>query len=120
VEFLKKALYELQELTLLTSSAFYRLRNKPRYFNEMIKQMDLIGVKSAPIILLTGFFTGAVLVLQSFQILAYYGAQSQVGRMVTFSLLRELGPVLSGLMVAGRIGSAISFPASRCNEGFRN
>jgi len=108
VEFLKKALYELQELTLLTSSAFYRLRNKPRYFNEMIKQMDLIGVKSAPIILLTGFFTGAVLVLQSFQILAYYGAQSQVGRMVTFSLLRELGPVLSGLMVAGRIGSAIT------------
>ncbi len=108
MEFLKKALYELQELTLLTSSAFYRLRNKPRYFNEMIKQMDLIGVKSAPIILLTGFFTGAVLVLQSFQILAYYGAQSQVGRMVTFSLLRELGPVLSGLMVAGRIGSAIT------------
>jgi len=108
VEFLKKALYELQELTLLTTSAFYRLRNKPRYFNEMIKQMDLIGVKSAPIILLTGFFTGAVLVLQSFQILAYYGAQSQVGRMVTFSLLRELGPVLSGLMVAGRIGSAIT------------
>ncbi len=58
--------------------------------------------------MLTGFFTGAVLVLQSFQILAYYGAQSQVGRMVTFSLLRELGPVLTGLMVAGRIGSAIA------------
>lgn len=108
MRFLKTALYELQEITLLTSRAFYRLHNKPRYFREVINQMDVIGVGSAPIIMLTGFFTGAVLVLQSFQILAYYGAQSQVGRMVTFSLLRELGPVLAGLMVAGRIGSAIA------------
>ncbi|MCS6873285.1 MAG: ABC transporter permease [Pyrinomonadaceae bacterium] len=108
MSFLQQGLYELQELTLLTFRAFYRLRKKPRYFREVIQQIDIIGVGSTPIILLTGFFTGAVLVLQSFQILAYYGAQSQVGRMVTFSLFRELGPVLAGLMVAGRIGSAIT------------
>jgi phospholipid/cholesterol/gamma-HCH transport system permease protein len=105
---LKHFLYELQEITLLTARAFYRLKNKPRYWREIIKQMDTIGVGSLSIIFLTGFFTGAVLVLQSFQILAYYGAQSQVGRMVTFSLFRELGPVLTALMVAGRIGSAIA------------
>jgi phospholipid/cholesterol/gamma-HCH transport system permease protein len=61
-----------------------------------------------PIVLLTGFFTGGVLVLQTFPTLAYYGAQTEAGRSVALSLIRELGPVLSALMVSGRIGSAIS------------
>ena len=74
----------------------------------MIRQMDLIGVGSLPIILLTGFFTGGVLVLQTFPTLQFYGAQSESGRSVAISLIRELGPVLSALMVSGRIGSAIS------------
>jgi phospholipid/cholesterol/gamma-HCH transport system permease protein len=108
MELFKRFLYELQEVTLLTARAFYYLKEKPIYWRETIKQMDIIGVGSFSIIFLTGFFTGAVLVLQSFQILAYYGAQSQVGRMITFSLLRELGPVLTALMVTGRIGSAIA------------
>ena len=104
----KNFLFELQEITLLTFSAFAGLFKSPRYFNETIRQMDLIGVGSISIVILTGFFTGAALVLQSFQILAYYGAQTQLGQMISFSLLRELGPVLSALMVSGRIGSAIS------------
>ena len=105
---LKLFLFELQEITLLTVRSLAALRKKPRYVREWIRQMDVIGVGSLPIVILTGFFTGAVLVLQSFQILAYYGAQSQTGKMVAFSLVRELGPVLAALMVAGRIGSAIS------------
>ena len=104
----KKFLFELQEITLLIFSAFAGLAKSPRYFNETVRQMDLIGVGSISIVILTGFFTGAALVLQSFQILAYYGAQTQLGQMISFSLLRELGPVLSALMVSGRIGSSIS------------
>jgi phospholipid/cholesterol/gamma-HCH transport system permease protein len=57
---------------------------------------------------LTGFFTGGVLVLQAYPTLEYYGATRQAGQSVATSLIRELGPVLSALMVAGRVGSAIS------------
>ena len=70
--------------------------------------MDLIGVGSLPIVLLTGFFTGGVLVLQTHPVLEGYGVQSNTGQLVATSLVRELGPVLSALMVSGRIGSAIA------------
>jgi phospholipid/cholesterol/gamma-HCH transport system permease protein len=70
--------------------------------------MDVIGVGSLTIILLTGFFTGGVLTLQTFPTLQFYGAQSQTGRLVAISLVRELGPVLCALMVTGRVGSAIA------------
>ncbi len=103
-----KFLYELQEISLLIWNAFTGLFRSPRYFPEMIRQMDLIGVGSLPIVLLTGFFTGAVLILQTFPTLEAYGAQNQAGNAVATSLIRELGPVLSALMVSGRIGSAIS------------
>jgi phospholipid/cholesterol/gamma-HCH transport system permease protein len=105
---LKNFLLQLQEITLLLVATTVGLRKRPRYYREIVRQMDVVGVGSLPIVILTGFFTGAVLVLQSFSILAYYGAQNQTGKMVAFSLIRELGPVLAALMVAGRIGSAIS------------
>ncbi len=105
---LKKFIYELQEITFLIFYAFSGLFSKPRYLSESVKQMDLIGVGSLPIIILTGFFTGGVLTLQSYPTLEYYGGQSQTGQLVAFTLIRELGPVLSALMVSGRIGSAIS------------
>lgn len=105
---LKSILLELQEISYLIARAFISIFSKPRYFSETVKRMDIIGVGSLPIILLTGFFTGGVLTLQSFPTLAYYGGQSQTGKMVAFTLIRELGPVLCALMVAGRIGSAIS------------
>jgi phospholipid/cholesterol/gamma-HCH transport system permease protein len=103
-----KFLFELQEISLLLWSAFTGLFRGPRYVPEIVRQMDLIGVGSIPIILLTGFFTGGVLVLQTFPTLEYYGIQSEAGRSVATSLIRELGPVLTALMVSGRIGSAIS------------
>ncbi len=84
------------------------LFRRPRYINEIVAQMDVIGVGSLTIILLTGFFTGGVLTLQTYPTLQFYGAQSQTGRLVAISLVRELGPVLSALMVAGRVGSAIA------------
>ena len=80
----------------------------PRYITEAITQVDVIGVGSLTIILLTGFFTGGVMTLQTFPTLQFYGAQSQTGRLVAISLIRELGPVLCALMVTGRVGSAIA------------
>ncbi len=105
---LKNFIFELQEVSFLIWSAFYGLRRRPRYLSEIVRQMDLIGVGSLPIVLLTGFFTGGVLVLQTFPTLQYYSIQNEAGRSVATSLVRELGPVLSALMVSGRIGSAIS------------
>lgn len=105
---LAKFLSELQDVSLLLWQSIVSLTSKPRYYADMIRQMDLIGVGSLPIVLLTGFFTGAVLVLQTFPTLEYYSIQNESGRSVATSLIRELGPVLTALMVSGRIGSAIS------------
>lgn len=105
---LTKFLFELQEVSLLLWGAAAGLFRRPRYVDEIVRQMDLIGVGSLPIVLLTGFFTGGVLVLQTFPTLQYYGIHNEAGRSVSVSLIRELGPVLTALMVSGRIGSAIS------------
>lgn len=105
---LKKFLFELQEITNLIISAFFGLFKSPHYFKETIAQMDSVGVGSLPIVLLTGFFTGGVLVLQSYPTFEYYSIQNTVGRTIATSLMRELGPVLTALMVSGRIGSAIA------------
>ena len=101
-------LFALQEISVLIWKTFIGLFSKPRYFAETTRQMDLIGVGSLPIVLLTGFFTGGVLVLQTVPTLSSYGSQNLTGQLVATSLIRELGPVLSALMVSGRIGSAIS------------
>ncbi len=93
---------------MLVFRSFTSIFRGPRYPSELIRQMDLIGVGSLPIIILTGFFTGGVLVVQGYQTLAFYGGQSETGRLVAGTLIRELGPVLSALMVAGRVGSSIS------------
>ena len=103
-----KFLFELQEITNLLWRSIKGLRKKPRYFDDIVNQMDQIGVGSLGIVVLTGFFTGGVLILQTYPTLEYYGAQSNAGQGIAVSLIRELGPVLTALMVAGRVGSAIS------------
>jgi phospholipid/cholesterol/gamma-HCH transport system permease protein len=103
-----RAVLELQETTLLAARAARGLFKRPRYVPETVAQMDAIGVGSLTIIILTGFFTGGVLTLQTLPTLKYYGAQGQTGYLVALSLVRELGPVLTALMVTGRVGSAIS------------
>lgn len=108
MNFAMRGLLELQETTLLAARAVRGLFKRPRYIPETIAQMDSIGVGSLTIIILTGFFTGGVLTVQTFPTLKSYGAQSQTGYLVAVSLVRELGPVLCALMVTGRVGSAIS------------
>src|SRR6476659_10028016 len=108
MNFATRALLELQETTLLAARAVRGIFKRPRYIPETIAQMDAIGVGSLTIIILTGFFTGGVLTVQTFPTLKAYGAQSQTGYLVAVSLVRELGPVLCALMVTGRVGSAIS------------
>lgn len=105
---IKAFILELQEIGYLIWRMLVGLKRGPRYFSEIILQMDQIGVGSLAIIILTGFFTGGVLILQAYPTLAFYGAQTQAGQGVATTLIRELGPVLAALMVAGRVGSAIS------------
>jgi phospholipid/cholesterol/gamma-HCH transport system permease protein len=106
--FLSKAILEIQSYTFLASRAIANLFTRPIYGQEVLLQMERIGVGSLTIILLTGFFTGAVLGIQSESALRRYGAVSITGQLVAMTLIRELGPVLSALMVAGRIGSGIA------------
>lgn len=103
-----QAVYEVQEFTLLTLRALTNLFRRPRYLQDTLQQMDLIGVGSLTIIMLTGFFTGAVLALQSASSLKAFGAVNLTGQLVSLSLIKELGPVLTALMIAGRIGSGIA------------
>ena len=103
-----RSLLELQETTLLAARAARGVFKRPRYIPETIAQMDAIGVGSLTIIILTGFFTGGVLTVQTYPTLQSYGAIDQTGYLVSVSLVRELGPVLCALMVTGRVGSAIS------------
>jgi phospholipid/cholesterol/gamma-HCH transport system permease protein len=106
--FLVRAIGEVQSYTLLSCRAIANLFTRPIYGREITLQMDRIGVGSLTIILLTGFFTGAVLAIQSESALRAWGAVGLTGKLVSITLIRELGPVLSALMVAGRIGSGIA------------
>ena len=81
---------------------------RPFYWNDAVTQMDRIGVGSLPIVLLTGLFTGMVLALQSSVELSKFGADVYIGNLVGASMVRELGPVLCSLMVAGRAASGIA------------
>lgn len=103
-----KFLFELQEMSNMVYRIIFGIIKGPRYYSEIIRQMDYIGVGSLVIIILTGFFTGGVLILQAYPTFAYYGVQNEAGRGVATTLIRELGPVLTALMVSGRVGSAIS------------
>ncbi|MCK5687621.1 ABC transporter permease [Myxococcota bacterium] len=82
---------------------------KPPYrFGELIRQMEFVGVGSLPIIILTGTFTGAVFTLQLVQAMAQIQMESSVGSTVMLAISRELGPVLTSLMVTGRVGSSMA------------
>lgn len=98
----------VQDFARLCLTSLSALFKRPRYVREMAYQMDVVGPGSIPIILLTGLFTGMVLALQSSVQLQVFGATMYVGKLVSLSMVRELGPVLSALMVAGRVGSGIA------------
>jgi phospholipid/cholesterol/gamma-HCH transport system permease protein len=107
-EHVKGNVLAVQEYSILSLRALRNLFSQPRYLGDMVQQMDVIGVGSLPIVLLTGFFTGAVLALQTANSLARFGALSFTGQIVSMSMVRELGPVLTSLMVAGRNASGMA------------
>jgi phospholipid/cholesterol/gamma-HCH transport system permease protein len=104
----QQKVFSLQEAFVLAWSAIRFIFARPFYRSDVIQQMDAIGVQSLAIVILTGFFTGMVLALQSAVQMARFGATAYVGSLVSASMIRELGPVLAGLMVAGRVGSGIA------------
>lgn len=90
---------------------FQALRFDPRdkvFLKQLVYQLYAVGVRSLSIIVVAGFFVGMVLGLQGYNILSKFGSTSALGIMVALTLLRELGPVLAGLLFAGRAGSALT------------
>jgi phospholipid/cholesterol/gamma-HCH transport system permease protein len=105
---LKRGIAEVQEYIRLLAQIGHGLITRPIYTRDIVEQLDAIGIGSMTVVLLTGLFTGMVLALQSGLTLDQFGARSVVGRLVSASMVKELGPVLTALMVTGRVGSGIA------------
>ena len=88
--------------------AFFWMFFPPYLIGRIVRRINFIGVKTTPVIVLTGLFTGMVLALQTYYALSKFGAESSLGPVVALSLIRELGPVISALMVTGCAGSALT------------
>jgi len=95
-------------LSIFTTSALSHCARPPYYPRMILRQMIEIGYFSLPVVGLTAIFTGMVLALQSFTGFQRFSAESAIPNVVVISITRELGPVLAGLMVAGRIGAAFA------------
>jgi phospholipid/cholesterol/gamma-HCH transport system permease protein len=104
----KRAVLEVQEYVLLCGAVARACVSRPFYWHDLVEQIEEVGVGSLTVVVLTGLFTGAVLALQSGLTLDQFGARSEVGRLVGASMIKELGPVLTALMVTGRVGSGIA------------
>src|SRR6266568_4611241 len=107
-EFALETVAAVQEYSILAARAIGGLFRRPRYFADIVYQADLIGFGSLPIVVLTGLFTGAVLALNSAHTLQRFGSLSLIGQLVSVGMVTELGPVLTGLMVAGRNSSGMA------------
>jgi len=105
---LKSVVHEAQEYVRLQVTTARAVVSRPFYFRDVVEQFEQIGIGSLTVVVLTGFFTGAVLALQTGITLDQFGARPFVGRLISASMIKELGPVLTGLMLAGRIGSGIA------------
>jgi phospholipid/cholesterol/gamma-HCH transport system permease protein len=107
-EVAKQSLLKIQEYSKLSVRSITNLFTPPRYAQDTLDQMDDIGVGSLPIVLLSGFFIGAVMVLQTGSQFQRFGQVSLTGDIVSLALVRELGPSITGLLVAGRCSSGIA------------
>jgi phospholipid/cholesterol/gamma-HCH transport system permease protein len=105
---LKQRLLQVQEYALLSARSVSNLFSPPYYAADVLEQMDLIGVGSLPIVLLTGFFIGAVMVLQTAAQFERFGQTALTADVVSLALVRELGPSITGLLVAGRNSSGMA------------
>jgi phospholipid/cholesterol/gamma-HCH transport system permease protein len=108
LDLLKEPVSAVQDFFLLAGRAFRNIFRRPHYGDDIVLQMDTIGVGSMQIVAITGFFSGAVMALQMYHALAQYGQMGKTGQLVSITLVRELGPVLTALMVAGRNASGIA------------
>jgi phospholipid/cholesterol/gamma-HCH transport system permease protein len=108
LDLLKPRIAAFQDFIFLSGRALRNIFRSPHYSGDIFMQMDIIGVGSLPIVILTGFFSGAVMALQMSRALSTYGATGQTGQIVAITLVRELGPVLSSLLVAGRNASGMA------------
>ena len=104
----KAFLAHIQDYSLMAWRSLTNLATGPRYFQDVLDQMDDIGVGSLPIVLMSGFFIGAVMVLQTGSQFVRFGQTALTGDIVSLALVRELGPTLTGILVAGRSASGIA------------
>jgi phospholipid/cholesterol/gamma-HCH transport system permease protein len=95
-------------LSFFTTEILFNIFRSPFYFKRILDQIINIGYFSLPVIAMTAIFTGAVLALQTYTGFSRFNAESTIAVVVVLSITRELGPVLAGLMVSGRVGAAIA------------
>lgn len=105
---LKNLVANFQDYALMSARAFANIFTAPLYFQDTMDQMDDIGVGSMPIVVFSGFFIGAVMVLQTGSQFIRFGQTVLTGDVVSLALVRELGPTLTGILVAGRCASGIA------------
>ncbi len=104
----KRGVLAVQEYVVLSARALGNLFRRPFYRSDIFMQADIIGVGSLPIVIMTGFFLGGVLALQSASTLTQFGATAFTGQLVSFSMIKEIGPVVTALMVSGRNASGMA------------
>ncbi|MGA2426012.1 MAG: MlaE family ABC transporter permease [Terriglobales bacterium] len=98
----------VQDYTLLSAQSLANFFRRPLYMGDMLQQADLIGVGSLPIVVLTGLSVGALLALNAASTLEQFGGITLIGRLVSIGMVTELGPLITGLMVAGRNSSGMA------------
>jgi phospholipid/cholesterol/gamma-HCH transport system permease protein len=108
IEPFKRYVQIVQDYSFLAARAVAALFTPPIYVNDLLEQMDIIGIGSLPIVLLTGVFIGAVMVLQTASQFERFGETALTGDVVALALVRELGPAITGLLVAGRNASGMA------------
>src|ERR1700740_462833 len=108
LEGVKQRIAHVQDYTELSIRSVANLFSPPYYMSDVLEQMDLIGVGSLPIVVLTGFFIGAVMVLQTAAQFERFGQTALTADVVSLALVRELGPSITGLLVAGRNSSGMA------------
>jgi phospholipid/cholesterol/gamma-HCH transport system permease protein len=108
IEPFKRYVQIVQDYSFLAARAVAALFTPPIYVNDLLEQMDIIGIGSLPIVLLTGVFIGAVMVLQTASQFERFGETALTGDVVALAQVRELGPAITGLLVAGRNASGMA------------
>src|SRR5271156_5780639 len=105
---IKRQILGVQDYAQLSFRSLANLATSPRYWIDTLEQMDLIGVGSLPIVMITSFFIGGVMVLQTSAQFQRFGETALTGDAVALALVRELGPTITALLVAGRNASGIA------------